>query len=46
MCIRDSAYRYGLDTQGVPFVRYEDFEGGYDNSIPPQQASVLSLIHI
>ena len=35
------AYRYGLDTQGVPFVRYEDFEGGYDNSIPPQQASVI-----
>ena len=35
------AYRYGLDVQGVPFVRYEDFESGYDNSIPPQQASVV-----
>ena len=35
------AYRYGLDTQGVPFVRYEDFSGGYDNSIPPQQKSVM-----
>lgn len=35
------AYRYGLDVQGVPFVRYEDFPAGYDNSIPPQQASVV-----
>ena len=35
------AYRYGLDVQGVPFVRYEDIPGGYDNSIPPQQASVV-----
>lgn len=35
------AYRYGLDTQGVPFVRYEDFENGYDNSIPPQRESVM-----
>lgn len=34
------AYRYGLDEQGVPFVRYEDFEGDYDFSIPPQQKSV------
>ena len=34
------AYRYGTDEQGVPFVRYEDFEGDYDNSIPPQLASV------
>lgn len=34
------AYRYGTDKQGVPFVRYEDFPGDYDNSIPPQQASV------
>lgn len=32
-------YRYGTDKQGVPFVRYEDFVNGYDNSIPPQQAS-------
>lgn len=35
------AYRYGNDKQGVPFVRYEDFAGGYDNSIPKQQASVV-----
>ena len=35
------AYRYGTDDQGVPFVRYEDFADGYDNSIPPQQASVV-----
>lgn len=34
------AYRYGTNQQGVPFVRYEDFPDGYDNSIPPQQASV------
>lgn len=34
------AYRYGLPEQGVPFVRYEDFEGDYDYSIPPQQKSV------
>ncbi len=34
------AYRYGTGEQGVPFVRWEDFEGGYDNSIPTQQASV------
>ena len=35
------AYRYGVKDQGVPFVRYEDFEGEYDNSIPPQRASVI-----
>ncbi len=35
------AYRYGTDKQGVPFVRYEDFPDGYDNSIPTQQASVV-----
>lgn len=35
------AYRYGLNEQGVPFVRYEDFPNGYDNSIPPQQKSVI-----
>lgn len=34
------AYRYGVREQGVPFVRYEDFEKGYDNSIPTQQPSV------
>lgn len=35
------AYRYGTDKQGVPFVRYEDFEGEYDSSIPPQQPTVM-----
>ena len=35
------AYRYGTDKQGVPFVRYEDFAGEYDNSIPKQQASIV-----
>ena len=35
------AYRYGLDTQGVPFCRHEDFPDGYDFSIPPQQATVM-----
>ncbi|WP_289118744.1 RagB/SusD family nutrient uptake outer membrane protein [uncultured Bacteroides sp.] len=35
------AYRYGLPEQGVPFIRYEYIDGGYDNSIPPQQASVI-----
>lgn len=34
------AYRYGTDEQGVPFMRYEDLPGDYDNSIPPQQKSV------
>ncbi len=36
-----AAYRYGVGTQGVPFCRYEDFEGDYDFSIPPQQATVM-----
>lgn len=36
------AYRYGTNKQGVPFVRYEDFgDSRYDNSIPPQQATVM-----
>ncbi len=35
------AYRYGTNEQGVPFVRYEDFADGYDNSIPPQRATVM-----
>jgi hypothetical protein len=35
------AYRYGNDKQGVPFVRYEDFENGYDNSVPEQRATVM-----
>ena len=34
------AYRYGTNELGVPFVKYEDFEGGYNNEIPTQQASV------
>lgn len=36
-----TAYRYGTDKQGVPFTRWEDYEGGYDNSIPKQRASVM-----
>ncbi len=35
------AYRYGTDKQGVPFVAWETFEGGYDNSIPEQRATVM-----
>ncbi len=35
------AYRYGTGEQGVPFVRYEDFSDGYDNSIPPQRETVM-----
>ena len=35
------AHRYGTDKLGVPFVRWEDFEGEYDNSIPPQRATVM-----
>ncbi len=35
------AYRYGTSQQGVPFVRYEDFAGEYDNSIPPQLPTVV-----
>lgn len=35
------AYRYGTKKQGVPFIRYEDIEGEYDYSIPPQRASVM-----
>lgn len=34
------AYRYGTAEQGVPFVKYEDFDGGYNNEIPTQNASV------
>ena len=36
-----TAYRYGCATNGVPFVYYEDFEGGFDFSIPTQQATVM-----
>ncbi len=35
------AYRYGTDKQGIPFARWEDYEGGYDNSIPEQRATVM-----
>ena len=35
-----AALRYGCKDLGVPFVKYEDFEGDYDYSMPPQQASV------
>lgn len=35
------AYRYGTKDQGVPFTRFEDFEGGYDYSIPVQQPTVM-----
>lgn len=35
------AHRYGTDKLGVPFVRWEDFPGEYDNSIPPQRESVM-----
>lgn len=35
------AHRYGTDKLGVPFVRWEEFEGGYDNSIPPQAETVM-----
>ena len=35
------AYRYGTKDLGVPFVAYEDVEGGYNNEIPAQQATVM-----
>lgn len=35
------AYRYGTKDLGVPFVAYETVEGGYNNEIPEQQASVM-----
>ena len=35
------AHRYGTDKLGVPFVRWEDFAGEYDNSIPPQRETVM-----
>lgn len=35
------AYRYGTNEQGVPFCRYEDYEEGYNNEVPPQQATVF-----
>ena len=35
-----AAYRYGTKELGVPFVAYEDVEGGYNYTIPPQLPSV------
>lgn len=36
------AYRYGTDKQGVPFIRYEDYDNQNDYySIPPQRESVI-----
>ena len=35
------AYRYGTDQLGVPYVAYEDVEGGYNNEIPEQQPTVM-----
>lgn len=35
------AHRYGTNELGVPFVRWEDFAGDYDNSIPPQRKTVM-----
>lgn len=35
------AYRYGLDTQGVPFIAYEELDHDYVDEIPEQQASVV-----
>lgn len=35
------AYRYGTAEQGVPFVRYEDFPNGYQNTILPQSPTVM-----
>ena len=34
------AYRYGTGSLGVPAIKYEECNGAYDYSIPPQQASV------
>jgi len=35
------AYRYGTKDLGVPYVAYEDVEGGYNYEIPEQQATVM-----
>ena len=35
-----AAYRYGTKELGVPFVAYEDVEGGYNYEIPTQLPSV------
>ena len=36
-----AAYRYGTKELGVPFVAYEDVEGGYNYTIPPQLPTVM-----
>ena len=35
------AYRYGTKDLGVPFVAYEEVEGGYNNEIPEQLPTVM-----
>ena len=35
------AYRYGRVDNGVPFVRYEDYNPYDDSTIPPQRATVM-----
>ena len=35
------ASRHGLGTLGVPFKPWEEYEGGYNNEIVPQQPSVV-----
>ncbi len=35
------AYRYGTKDLGVPYVAYEDVEGGYNFEIPEQQKTVM-----
>lgn len=35
-----AAYHYGCKEQGVPFVAYEEYDGDYDYSIPPQLPSI------
>lgn len=35
-----AAYRYGTGSQGVPFIRYEDYDDLEYSRIPPQLASV------
>lgn len=35
------AYRYGSNKQGIPAIKYEEFDGEYDYSIPPQQKTVM-----
>lgn len=41
-----AASRYGSDQQGVPFIAWEAVEGGYNNEIPEQLASVTDNYEI